>query len=127
MVSSVGAETPPDGDDVFSVYLRAKAEADRALADSDRDWTIARPGSLTDEPGTGRVRLDTEPFRGKVSRDDVAAVLAAVLHEPASAGAHPLRERGGEPHGAGPGGGPIQLRPSLICSQRGPNAPSPSL
>ena len=86
MVSSVGAERPPDGDDVFSVYLRAKAEADRALADSDRDWTIARPGALTDEPGTGRVRIDTEPFRGKVSRDDVAAVLAAVLHEPASAG-----------------------------------------
>ena len=65
MVSSVGAESPPDGDDVFSVYLRAKAEADRALADSDRDWTIVRPGSLTDEPGTGRARIDTEPVRGR--------------------------------------------------------------
>jgi nucleoside-diphosphate-sugar epimerase len=84
IVSSVGAESPPDGDDVFSVYLRAKAEADRALADSDRDWTIVRPGALTDDPGTGRARIDTEPVRGKVSRDDVAAVLAAVLHEPAS-------------------------------------------
>jgi nucleoside-diphosphate-sugar epimerase len=84
IVSSVGAESPPDGDDVFSVYLRAKAEADRALADSDRDWTIVRPGALTDDPGTNRARIDTEPVRGKVSRDDVAAVLAAVLHEPAS-------------------------------------------
>jgi uncharacterized protein YbjT (DUF2867 family) len=81
MVSSVGAESPPDGDDVFSVYVRAKAEADRALADSDRHWTIVRPGMLTDEPGTGEVRIQTEPIRAEVSRDDVAAVLAAVLHE----------------------------------------------
>jgi uncharacterized protein YbjT (DUF2867 family) len=84
MVSSIGAEQPPDGDDVFSVYLRAKAQADAAVAASDRAWTIVRPGSLTDEPGTGRVRLTADPVRGDVSRDDVAAVLAEVLHEPRS-------------------------------------------
>ncbi|MEA2377976.1 MAG: hypothetical protein QOD13_1883 [Thermoleophilaceae bacterium] len=85
MISSVGAENPPDDDDdVFSVYLRAKAEADAALAASDRDWTIVRPGFLTDDPGTGRVRIQTEPIREQVPRDDVAAVLAAVLHEPRS-------------------------------------------
>ena len=87
IVSSIGAESPPDGDDGFSVYLRAKSEADAAVRASDRRWTIVRPGRLTDEPGTGRVRLDTEPFRGEVSRDDVAAVLAAVLAEPQSQGA----------------------------------------
>jgi nucleoside-diphosphate-sugar epimerase len=86
MVSSIGAESPPASDDVFSIYLRAKAEADRALAHSDRAWTIVRPGPLTDDPGTGRVRLGTEPFRGQVPRDDVAAVLAAILHEPRSQG-----------------------------------------
>ncbi len=86
MISSVGAESPPEGDDVFSVYLRAKAEADRALAASDRTWTIVRPGFLKDDPGTGSVRIDTEPSRREVPRDDVAAVLAAVLHEPRSAG-----------------------------------------
>jgi uncharacterized protein YbjT (DUF2867 family) len=79
MVSSVGAESAPAGDDVFSVYLRAKAEADRALAESDRDWTVVRPGRLLDTPGTGRVRIDGEPFRGEVSRDDVANVLAELL------------------------------------------------
>ena len=81
IVSSVGAENPPGDDDVFSVYLRAKAAADAAVQASDRDWTIVRPGGLTDEPGTGRVRIDTEPFRGRVPRDDVADVLAAVLHD----------------------------------------------
>ncbi|MGZ4280429.1 MAG: SDR family oxidoreductase [Solirubrobacteraceae bacterium] len=84
IVSSIGAEQPPDGDDVFSVYLRAKAEADAALAASDRAWTIVRPGSLTDEPATGRARLTADPVRGDVSRDDVAATLAEVLHEPRS-------------------------------------------
>jgi nucleoside-diphosphate-sugar epimerase len=81
IVSSIGAENPPDGDDVFSVYLRAKAEADAAVRGSDRQWTIVRPGSLTDDPGTGRVRLSTDPFRGKVPREDVAAVLESVLGE----------------------------------------------
>lgn len=79
MISSVGAEDPPDGDDVFSVYLRAKAQADSALQASELEWTIVRPGRLTDEPGTGRVRVDLEPFRGEVPRADVAAVLDELL------------------------------------------------
>jgi nucleoside-diphosphate-sugar epimerase len=85
MISSIGAENPPDGEDAFSVYLRAKAQADEALMASDREWTIVRPGLLTDDPGTGRVRIDPQPFREHVPRDDVAAVLDAVLHEPRSA------------------------------------------
>ena len=86
IVSSVGAESPPGGDDVFSVYLRAKAEADEALAASDRHWTIVRPGMLTDAPGEGRVLIRTEPVRAEVSRDDVAAVLAAVVDESRAVG-----------------------------------------
>jgi nucleoside-diphosphate-sugar epimerase len=81
IISSTGAENPPEGDDVFSVYLRAKAEADAAAMGSDRDWTVVRPGSLLDEPGTGRVRIQTAPFRGRIPREDVAAVLEAVLHD----------------------------------------------
>jgi uncharacterized protein YbjT (DUF2867 family) len=85
MISSIGADDPPPGDDVFSAYLRAKADADRALAASDREWTIVRPGRLTDDPGTGRVHVDTESFRTDVSRDDVSAVLDAILHQPGAA------------------------------------------
>jgi len=86
IVSSVGAEAPPDGDDVFSVYVRAKAQADQAVVASDLNWTVVRPGPLTDAPGTGTVRLETEPFRDDVTRDDVARVIAATLAEPRSAG-----------------------------------------
>jgi nucleoside-diphosphate-sugar epimerase len=82
IVSSIGAENPPDDTDTFSVYLQAKAAADRDLERSDLRWTIVRPGSLTDDPGNGHVRIDVEPHRAEVPRDDVAAVLDAVLHEP---------------------------------------------
>ena len=82
IISAVGAEAPPAGEEVFSVYLQAKAEADRAVQRSDRQWTIVRPGRLTDDPGTGRIRIDVEPFRGEVSRADVAAVLGRLLHDP---------------------------------------------
>jgi uncharacterized protein YbjT (DUF2867 family) len=81
ILSAMGAEDPPDGDDGSSVYLRAKAEADAAVTASDRDWTIVRPGVLTDDPGTGRVRVDSAPFRGEIPRDDLAAVLASALHD----------------------------------------------
>ncbi|HEY5977322.1 MAG TPA: SDR family oxidoreductase [Solirubrobacterales bacterium] len=84
MISSIGAEDPPGGDDVFSVYLRAKADADRALIESDRAWTILRPTTLTDEPGSGEVEVSGDPLQGEVSREDVAAVLAALAHEPRS-------------------------------------------
>ena len=86
IISSVGAEAPPDGDDVFSVYLKAKAEADRAVQASDREWTVVRPGRLTDDPGTGRVRVEATPFRGSVPRDDVAAVLSRLLRDSRSSG-----------------------------------------
>jgi uncharacterized protein YbjT (DUF2867 family) len=87
IVSSVGAESPPEGSDVFSIYLRAKAQADAALMASDLAWTIVRPGRLTEDPGTGSVGVQCDPFRGEIPREDVAALLAAVLAEPRSAGA----------------------------------------
>ena len=87
IVSSIGAENPPGDDDVFSVYLRAKAEADAAVKTSDREWTILRPGRLTDDPATGQARIGPDPFHGEVTRADVAAVIAGVLSEPRSMGA----------------------------------------
>jgi uncharacterized protein YbjT (DUF2867 family) len=82
IVSSMGADPDADGDDGFAVYLRAKGRADADLMGSGLEYVIARPGGLTDDPGTGRVRLGPDVGRGTIPRDDVAAVLAAVLHEP---------------------------------------------
>jgi nucleoside-diphosphate-sugar epimerase len=88
IVSSMGADPAHTGDEIFDVYLRAKGEADayvRSLDDA-LDWTILRPGQLTDDAGTGRVRLEARTGRGPVPRDDVAAVLAELVDTPATAG-----------------------------------------
>jgi nucleoside-diphosphate-sugar epimerase len=85
LVSSMGVEqarqgTPAGMDPVFAAYLQAKLAAeDRILPRPALDTTIVRPGRLTDEPGTGRVTLAHGVERGDVPRDDVAAVLAAIL------------------------------------------------
>jgi uncharacterized protein YbjT (DUF2867 family) len=81
MVSAMGAGDPASGAESMRPYLEAKADADAALAASDLDWTIVRPGMLTDDPGTGMVQVG-DLDRGSVSRDDVAAVLVGCLDEP---------------------------------------------
>jgi nucleoside-diphosphate-sugar epimerase len=86
IVSSMGANANAPGDDTFSVYLRAKGRADEAVLASGLDATVVRPGSLTNDPGTGRVRLGASVPRGRVTRDDVAAVLVAVLDSPKAIG-----------------------------------------
>ena len=88
LVSSVGVESPPPPgtDEVFAAYLRAKAAAEADVTVRDLDWTVLRPGRLTDDPGTGFVQLERRVPRGSVPRDDVAAVLVALLDEPDSAG-----------------------------------------
>jgi uncharacterized protein YbjT (DUF2867 family) len=85
-VSSMGADREDLGSDTFSIYLRAKAAAEADLRGRDLDWTILRPGALTDEPGTGRVRLAPNTGRAPIPRDDVAAVLLALLDAPTTLG-----------------------------------------
>jgi uncharacterized protein YbjT (DUF2867 family) len=86
MVSAISAGRPGEWSEPMRPYYEAKAEADRRLEESGLDYTIVRPGSLTDDPGTGRVTVGTELPYGDVPRDDVAAVLLAVLVTPASIG-----------------------------------------
>jgi uncharacterized protein YbjT (DUF2867 family) len=87
-ISAIGVDSPLPSDtgDVWRAYVEAKRDADAALRDSDRAWTILRPGRLTDDPGTGRVALGPEVAGGEVPRQDVAAVIAAVLDEDATIG-----------------------------------------
>ena len=90
MISSMGAdaEAPDDaGDPVFVAYLRAKGAADdNVRARNALTSTIVRPGLLTDDPGTGRVTIADETGRGSIPREDVAAVLLAVLDTPGTGG-----------------------------------------
>jgi uncharacterized protein YbjT (DUF2867 family) len=87
MVSSMGTESAdPDSDEVFQVYLRAKKAADDDLRGRDLDWTIVRPGRLTDEPAGGRIQVGTLS-RGEIPRADVATVLAEVLTTEGTIGA----------------------------------------
>lgn len=87
VVSSMGADPAHQGDEVFDAYLRAKGEADASVrARTGLDWTIVRPGMLTNDAGTGLVRLEASTGRGPVPRDDVAAVLAELVETPATAG-----------------------------------------
>src|SRR5207342_2023291 len=86
IVSSMGANAEARGDDTFSAYLRAKGRADDAVRASGLDATVVRPGGLTNDAGKGRVRLGESVPRGQVTRDDVAAVLVAVLDSPNTIG-----------------------------------------
>lgn len=69
----------PESDDVFQVYLRAKSEADAAVrAHGDLDWTIVRPGGLTDEPGAGMLEIG-ENVEGSIPRADVAHLVTELV------------------------------------------------
>jgi uncharacterized protein YbjT (DUF2867 family) len=87
IVSSIGAGDPASGPEQMRPYLEAKHDADEALSESGLAYTIVRPGSLTDDPGTGRVTVTADmSVRGPVPRDDVAAVLAATLADNSTVG-----------------------------------------
>jgi uncharacterized protein YbjT (DUF2867 family) len=80
MLSSVGADNPEGGSEAMQPYLFAKARADERLQSSRLDYTIIRPGSLTNEEGRGRIAAaEALGRRGEISRDDVARTFAEAL------------------------------------------------
>lgn len=87
-VSAIDVDRPvaADASEVWQAYVEAKRDADAALRGTDLDWTILRPGRLTDEGPTGLVALGPDVARASVPRADVAAVLAAVLDSPSTIG-----------------------------------------
>ncbi len=86
MVSAMGTEkADPESDDIFQVYLRAKQAADDDVRGRDLDWTVVKPGRLTDVEGSHQVRVGSLE-RGEIPRADVPATLLAVLHTPETIG-----------------------------------------
>lgn len=80
VISAMAADDYVVGsEEVFQVYLRAKAEADEIVRARDLDWTIVRPGGLTDDPATGSIRVAERTGRGQIPRDDVAAIVVRLV------------------------------------------------
>lgn len=88
MLSAMNADSPEDSPEALREYLRAKAEADERLCESDLTYTVVRPGALTNEAGTGRIRTGADIDRkdGDVPRADVARTLLAALEVEATYG-----------------------------------------
>ena len=86
IVSAISADRPDEWSDQMRPYYEAKRDADQAVLDSGLSYTIVRPGGLTDDPGTGLVKAGTNLERGEIPREDVAAVLLAVLEAPSGVG-----------------------------------------
>ncbi|AIG73016.1 NADH-flavin reductase [Amycolatopsis japonica] len=87
-VGSMGADKGETADvpDDFRIYLKAKKAAEDDLRARDLDWTILRPGQLTNDEGTGEILIAESTGRGPIPRQDVAAILVALLDSPSTAG-----------------------------------------
>lgn len=83
LLSSMGADQPDAGPEGMKHYLFAKHRADEHLRNSGLNYTIVRPGGLTNNPGTGKISLDEKLHEfGNISREDVAETLAYLLSVP---------------------------------------------
>ncbi|MGI8865733.1 MAG: NAD(P)H-binding protein, partial [Rubrobacteraceae bacterium] len=83
----MGSDDPESRDEKMRPYLRAKGRADERLRESGLDYTIIRPGRLTDDAGTGEVDLAESLGRyGEIPREDTAATFVAVLEAPNTIG-----------------------------------------
>lgn len=80
MLSSVGVDDPENGPDGLKDYLKAKQAADNHLKDSDLDYVILRPVSLTNDGPTGHIKSDgINPREASIPRADVAHALQAAI------------------------------------------------
>ena len=113
---NVDHPVPDDAEPVWKAYVEAKRDADIALRDSGLDWTILRPGRLTNDEATGQVALGETVERGEIPRADVAAVVVAVLDDPTLDRAPVEPGRRSDPGGRSRRVGLIRrgLRPGLL-------------
>ncbi|MGH2982816.1 MAG: SDR family oxidoreductase [Solirubrobacterales bacterium] len=80
IVSAIGANHPERWSQQMRPYYEAKAAADKEVAESGLDYTIVRPGGLTDDPGSGKVEIAEHlDSSGSITRDDVALVLLEAI------------------------------------------------
>ncbi len=68
---------------VLKKEMQAKEAQERVVRESDTDWTIVRPGGLTNDAvaGSYRVGTDTGTVGGRVSRADLASFLVSLVRD----------------------------------------------
>ncbi len=90
MLSAMAAGAPERAPQKLHHYLVSKAIADAHLSASGLDSTIVRAGMLSDEAGTGRIRIGKNLGQiangGLISREDTARILVACLDRPNTIG-----------------------------------------
>ncbi|MDE0886446.1 MAG: SDR family oxidoreductase [Myxococcota bacterium] len=83
MVSALRAEQPLKAVPAMRHYMVAKLLADQRLIESNVAATVLRPGRLTDEVGSGRVRTSAAAGDGfDISRENVASCIREALRQP---------------------------------------------
>lgn len=80
-LSAMFADAPDQGDPSVRSILNAKQIADNVLHRSSLVWTAIRPGTLTDDPGTGRITATLHLSAGRIPREHVATVILGGLIE----------------------------------------------
>lgn len=81
MVSAIQAHNRENWNEKIRHYYVAKHYADRVLLQSNLNYTIVRPGRLTNEPGTGKVTAAENLRRDEIPREDVARTIYQSLNE----------------------------------------------
>src|SRR5690625_599162 len=82
MLSSMGADDPESGPENIKHYLKAKKEADDHLKACFMEYSIVRPGHLTTDEKTNKIKAGEKLNEsGKISRKDVAQVLVDCLQD----------------------------------------------
>ncbi|RNF40459.1 SDR family oxidoreductase [Planococcus salinus] len=79
MVSAIHADRRENWSETMAPYYVAKHHADNIVRASSLDYTIVRPGLLTDDAGTGKIRAGENLDSGAIPREDVASVLLHAL------------------------------------------------
>ncbi len=81
MLSAISADDPSQGSGPMEHYLRMKLEADEYLEGTELDYTIVRPGGLTNEDSTSKIKVGKKVERDSITRADVAKTMIAALEE----------------------------------------------
>lgn len=82
IVSALQANNRENWHPSIEPYYIAKHYADRELIRSGLDYTIVRPGALTDDAGSGQVKAAFNIETGEIAREDVASVIVELLDKP---------------------------------------------